>query len=72
MAYDKEELFNLPVAEKYELVMDLWDRIENDLLHVTEAEIKFAKDRLKLHRENPSEGMTMDELKKSISEKYGF
>jgi putative addiction module component (TIGR02574 family) len=72
MAYDKVELFNLPVAEKYELVMDLWDHIENDLLDVTEEEIKFAKERLKLHRENPSEGISLDELKKSISEKYGF
>ena len=72
MAYDKEELFNLPIAEKYELVMDLWDHIENDLLDVTEEEIQFAKERLKLHRDNPSEGISLDELKKSISEKYGF
>ena len=72
MAYDKEELFNLPVAEKYELVMDLWDHIENDLLDVTEEEIHFAKERLKLHRENPSEGVNWNELKKKISEKYGF
>lgn len=72
MAYDKEELFNLPVAEKYELVMDLWDHIENDLLNVTEEEIKFAKERLKLHLDSPSEGISIDELKKSISEKYGF
>jgi putative addiction module component (TIGR02574 family) len=72
MPYNKEELFNLPVAEKYELVMDLWDRIENDLLNVTEEEIQFAKERLKLHRDNPSEGISLDELKKSISEKYGF
>jgi putative addiction module component (TIGR02574 family) len=72
MAYDKEELFNLPIAEKYELVLDLWDHIENDLLDVTEEEIQFAKERLKLHRKNPSEGIRLDELKKSISRKYGF
>ena len=72
MPYDKEELFNLPVAEKYELVMELWDHIENDLLDVTEEEIQFAKERLKLHRDNPSEGISLVELKKSISDKYGF
>ncbi len=32
MAYDKEELFNLPVAEKYELVLDLWESIHEDFL----------------------------------------
>jgi len=52
--------------------MDLWDHIENDLLNVTEEEIRFAKERLKLHLDNPSEGISLDEFKKSISEKYGF
>ena len=32
MAYDKEELLNLPVAEKYELVLDLWESIDDDFL----------------------------------------
>ncbi|HEY5463352.1 MAG TPA: addiction module protein [Hanamia sp.] len=32
MPYNKEELFNLPVEEKYELVMDLWESIDNDFL----------------------------------------
>jgi putative addiction module component (TIGR02574 family) len=72
MAYDKEELFNLPVAEKYELVLDLWESIDNDLLDVTEEEIEFAKKRLQLHRENPLSGISREELKKKISEKYGF
>ena len=32
MPYDREELFNLPVEEKLELVEALWDRIDDDLL----------------------------------------
>ena len=32
MPYNKEELFKLPVAEKYELVMDLWESIDNNFL----------------------------------------
>lgn len=72
MPYNREELFNLPIGEKYELVMDLWDRIECDLLEVTEEEIQFAKERLKLHVANPKEGITLAELKKSISEKHRF
>lgn len=32
MAYNKEELLNLPVEEKLELVEALWDRIDDELL----------------------------------------
>ncbi|MGN6340585.1 MAG: addiction module protein [Ginsengibacter sp.] len=32
MSYNKEELFKLPAAEKYELVMDLWESIDNNFL----------------------------------------
>jgi putative addiction module component (TIGR02574 family) len=32
MPYNKEELFNLPAEEKYELVLDLWENIENEFL----------------------------------------
>jgi putative addiction module component (TIGR02574 family) len=32
MAYNREELLNLPVEEKLELVEALWDRIDDDLL----------------------------------------
>ena len=32
MPYNKQELFKLPVAEKYELVMDLWESIDNNFL----------------------------------------
>jgi len=32
MPYNKEDLLNLPVAEKYELVLDLWESIDNDFL----------------------------------------
>ena len=32
MAYDKEELLNLPVEEKYELELDLWESIDDNFL----------------------------------------
>jgi len=32
MPYNKDELFKLPAAEKYELVMDLWESIDNNFL----------------------------------------
>ena len=33
------------------------------------TDIKFAKDRLKLHKQNPLEGMTWKEVKKKIKKK---
>ena len=57
MPYNREALFNLPAEEKYELVLDLWENIENESLPVTEEEIEFAKERLKLHKEKPLEGL---------------
>lgn len=32
MPINREELFNLPVEEKYELVMDLWENIDEEFL----------------------------------------
>ena len=32
MSYNREDLFNLPVEEKLELVEALWDRIDDDVL----------------------------------------
>ena len=72
MSYNREELFNLPVEEKLELVEALWDKIDEDLMPVTNAEIEFAKARLRLHEENPSDGLAWEELKRKIQEKYGF
>ena len=72
MPYNKEELFKLPIEDKLELVEDLWDRIDDELLPVTEEEIRFAKERLDLHKKNPSEGLSWPEFKKKIKEKYGF
>lgn len=72
MPYDKKELYNLPVEEKLELVGVLWDQIDDELMPVTKEEIAFAKERLELHNQNPSAGMTWEQLKSKIKEKYGF
>ena len=32
MAYNREELFSLPAEEKLELVMDLWENIDDEFL----------------------------------------
>lgn len=70
MSYNKEELLNLPVKEKQELAEALWNSIDEELLPVTEEEISFARERLKMHEANPAEGMNWDDFKIKIKEKY--
>ncbi len=72
MPYNKEELMNLPIKEKQELAEALWNSIEDNLLPVTEDEIAFAEERLKLHEANPSSSLTLEELKNKIQKQYGF
>lgn len=72
MAYNKEELLNLPVNKKQELAEALWNSIDDELLPVTEDEITFAMDRLKMHEANKAEGMSRSEFKSKIQQKYGF
>ena len=45
MSYNRDELLKLPPKEKLELVEALWESIDEDLLPVTEEEIKFARER---------------------------
>ncbi len=47
MPYNKEELFNLPVEEKLELVGILWDQIDDEFLgnKLSQKEIEDELDR---------------------------
>ncbi len=72
MPYNKKELLSLPPEEKVALAEALWGSVEEELLQVTDDEISFAEERLKMHEANPNEGMSLEEFKKYFSEKYGF
>lgn len=72
MPYNKKELLSLPPEEKIELAEALWSSVEEELMPITDEEIAFAEERLKMHEANPDEGMTLEELKKYFTEKYGF
>jgi putative addiction module component (TIGR02574 family) len=72
MPYNKEELFKLPVEEKLQLIEELWDKIDDQLMPVSEEEIKFAKERLKLHKKKLRKAWVGQNFKKKIKEKYGF
>ena len=72
MPYNKKELLSLSASEKVALAEELWSSVEEALLPVTNEELSFVEERLKLHEANPSEGTSLEELKKYFTEKYGF
>jgi putative addiction module component (TIGR02574 family) len=69
MAYDREELFKLPVEEKLELVEALWDRIDEDLLgnklsqKNIEAELDRRVDEITKH---PERVISWEEVKSKM------
>lgn len=72
MAYSKQELLSLPPEERAALAEELWSSLENDALRVTEDEISFAEERLKLHNQNPDERLSLEDLKSFFNKKHGF
>lgn len=72
MGYDKKELMALSDQEKLDLAGELWDSVEENAIPVSEEQIAFAEERLKMHKANPDEGMTWEELRKRIRDQHGF
>jgi len=71
MSYSKKELLSLPASERVALAEELWSSVEEEI-GVTNDELAFAEQRLKMHEANPSEGVSIDALKKYFNDKYGF
>lgn len=72
MSFNKDEILSLSLQEKIALAEELWSSVEEELLPVSDDEINFAEERLKMHKENPSEGMSLASFKKYFADKYGF
>ncbi len=72
MPYNKEELLSLPDDEKIALAEELWSSIEEKNIPVSDEDIAFAEERLRLHQENPSEGISVEEFKKRFADKHGL
>jgi putative addiction module component (TIGR02574 family) len=72
MPVNKEELLALSAEEKIALAEELWGSVENELLAITDEEVAFAEERLKMHEANPNGGITVEEFKSHFSKKYGF
>jgi len=72
MPINKAEILSLPAEEKIALAEELWSSVEEEMRPVTDDEISFALERLKMHETNPDEGMSLDIFKKYFADKYGL
>jgi putative addiction module component (TIGR02574 family) len=68
MSVSREELRNLPLSERLELVEDLWDSIakESQDLALTPAQIAELDRRFADYEENPDQGIAWEELRDRI------
>ena len=64
------EIFELSVAERIQIVEDIWDSISNapEELVLSEAEKLELDKRLESYRQNPHEGIEWETLKKNLSQ----
>ncbi len=70
MAYNKEELLNLPVEEKLELVEALWDRIDDELLGKTLSRNEIGEElnrRISNIIKNPETLISWEDVKNKMS-----
>ncbi len=72
MSYNKEELLKLPVAERYDIAVALWDSIEEEELPVTDEEKAFAEMRLQEHLNNPKDVIKWEDARAQIKKEYGI
>lgn len=72
MPVNKEELFGLSAEEKVALAEELWGSVENELLPITDEDVAFAEERMRMQQSNPIEGVSLDDFKSRFKEKYGF
>ncbi len=64
------DILELSVAEKIQIVEDIWDSISQnpEQLPVSEAEKQELDKRLKNYKQNPNEGIEWETLKKNLLE----
>ena len=65
------EILQLSVAERVQIVEDIWDSIGKtpEELALSEAEKIELDKRLKNYKQNPSEGIEWETLKKNLSQR---
>jgi putative addiction module component (TIGR02574 family) len=68
---DIQEILKLSVAERIQLVEDIWDSIaaHPEALPVTESQKRELDRRLAEYRANPDQGRTWEEVQDSLDDK---
>jgi putative addiction module component (TIGR02574 family) len=68
MSVSREELRNLPLAERLDLVEDLWDSIaqESEQLTLTPAQVEELDRRFADYQKNPDEGVAWEEIRDRV------
>jgi putative addiction module component (TIGR02574 family) len=68
-----EELLKLPVAERIQLVEDLWDSIAADPegLPLTEVQREELSRRVAEHQADPASAVSWQEVRERLYKKYG-
>ena len=63
------EILQMSVAERIQLVEDIWDSVSAfpEAVPLTEAQQQELDRRLHAYRQNPDVGISWDELKKQLS-----
>ncbi len=69
MSNQLSEILRLSVAERIQLVEDIWDSVSAfpEAVPLTEAQSQELDRRLQAYRQNPDEGIFWDNLKKQLS-----
>jgi putative addiction module component (TIGR02574 family) len=71
MSYNTEELLKLPVIERYDIALALWESIEDEELPITAEERAFAEMRLQEHLNNPKDVIKWEDARAQIKKEYG-
>ena len=68
-----EDLLKLSVAERIQLVEDLWDSVAADPTNVplTEAQKKELRARVAEHKADPESAIPWEEVRRRLYERYG-
>lgn len=72
MPYNKEELMKLSVEEKLQLIEDLIASVNMEEEDDEEELLTIAKERYEQYLKNPEEGMSWEEFRNNIHNKYGY
>jgi putative addiction module component (TIGR02574 family) len=72
MPYNKEELLKLSIEEKLQLIEDLIASVNEEEEDDEEELLSIAKERYEHYLKNPGAGISWEDAKKMLWNKYGL